>query len=154
MIRNKTIGLLVSVVSLGLWLNTACAPAETWEKYNEAGATAYSERNYAEAEIQLKAALKKAEEFESDDPRLATSLNNLAGLYQAQGKYNEAEPLYKRALGIDEKTLGPDHPDVAQSLENYADLLRKTGRNSEAERFEARGKAIRAKQAGKIPANE
>ena len=28
------------------------------------------------------------------------SLNNLAALYQAQGKYAEAEPLYQRALAI------------------------------------------------------
>ena len=42
----------------------------------------------------------------------ATSLNNLAVLYAAQGRYAEAEPLYKRALGIREKALGPDHPDV------------------------------------------
>ena len=29
-----------------------------------------------------------------------------------QGKYSEAEPLFKRALAIDEKALGPDHPNV------------------------------------------
>ena len=45
------------------------------------------------------------------------SLNNLAALYQAQGRYAEAEPLYKRALAIDEKALGPDHPDVATSAQ-------------------------------------
>ena len=34
-----------------------------------------------------------------------------------QGRYADAEPLYKRALAIDEKALGPDHPDVATSTE-------------------------------------
>ena len=48
-----------------------------------------------------------------DHPDVAQSLNNLAELYQAQGRYAEAEPLYKRALAIREKALGPDHPDVA-----------------------------------------
>ena len=38
---------------------------------------------------------------------VATSLNNLAALYYDQGKYAEAEPLYKRALAIWEKALGP-----------------------------------------------
>ncbi len=76
---------------------------------------------------------------------MATSLNNLAGLYQAQGKYAEAEPLYQRSLAIMEKALGPDHPDVATSLENYAALLRQTARADEAARVEARAKAIRAK---------
>ncbi len=75
----------------------------------------------------------------------ATGLNNLANLYQAQGHYAEAEPLYQRALAIREKALGPEHPDVATSLENYAALLRETARADEAERMEARAKAIRAK---------
>ncbi len=80
-----------------------------------------------------------------EHPSVATSLNNLALLYQAQGHYAEAEPLYKRALAILEKALGPEHPHVAQSLENYAALLGETARADEAERMEARAKAIRAK---------
>jgi tetratricopeptide (TPR) repeat protein len=39
---------------------------------------------------------------------VAESLNNLAGLYQAQGQYAKAEPLYKRALVILEKEQHPD----------------------------------------------
>jgi hypothetical protein len=41
---------------------------------------------------------------------VATWLNNIALLYQAQGRYAEAEPLHKRALVIGEKTRGPDRP--------------------------------------------
>ena len=37
-------------------------------------------------------------------------LNNLAELYRSQGRYAEAEPLYKRALAIEEKARGPEHP--------------------------------------------
>ena len=44
---------------------------------------------------------------------MSAVLNNLAGLYQTQGRYAEAEPLYKRALAIYEKALGPDHPRSA-----------------------------------------
>ncbi len=82
---------------------------------------------------------------------MATSLNNLALLYEAQGKYAEAEPLYGRALAILEKTLGPDHPNVAQSLENYAALLREINRKTEAAELEARAKAIRTKHAKENP---
>ena len=39
-----------------------------------------------------------------------------------QGKYAEAEPLYKRSLSIREKALGQNHPDVASSLYNHAYL--------------------------------
>ena len=85
-----------------------------------------------------------------DHPNVAIRLNNLAALYQAQGKYAEAEPLYQRSLAIVEKALGPGHPNMALGLENYAVLLRETGRftdglrDAEAEELEARAKAIRA----------
>ena len=59
---------------------------------------------------------------------MATSLNNLATLYYAQGQDAQAEPLFKRSLAIWEKALGPDHPDVTTSLENMATLYRKTNR--------------------------
>ena len=43
---------------------------------------------------------------------------------QNQDKYDDAEPLYKRALTIREGTLGPRHPDVAITLNNLAGLLK------------------------------
>ena len=95
-----------------------------WETYSTSGIDAYQQGDYAEAEKQFGAALKEAEKFGPQDPRLATSLNNLAELYRAQGRYAEAEPLHKRALAIREKALGPEHPDVAQSLNNLAELYR------------------------------
>ncbi len=100
---------------------------------------------------QWKAALKEAKEFEPEDPRLATSLNNLAVLYRVQGRYAEAEPLYKRSLAIREEALRPDHPRVATSLENYAALLREMGRAEEAEELEPRAHAIPAKHAEQNP---
>ena len=50
-----------------------------------------------------------------------------------QGRYEEAEPLYKRALEIRERVLGPDHPDTATSLNNLAILYDNQGRYEEAE---------------------
>ena len=71
------------------------------------------------------------------------SLNNLAGLYYTQGRYAEAEPLYKRALAIREKTLGPDHPDVANSLNNLAGLYQDQRRYADAESLYKRTLAVR-----------
>ncbi len=34
----------------------------------------------------------------ADHPAVATSLNNLAGLYESQGRYSEVEPLYGRVI--------------------------------------------------------
>src|SRR5205085_634178 len=40
-------------------------------------------------------------------------LNNLAQLYQATGRPEQAEPLFKRSLEIREAKLGKDHPLTA-----------------------------------------
>src|SRR5689334_15273116 len=45
----------------------------------------------------------------------------------------EAEPLYRRALAIREKALGPEHPDVGSFLSNLAAHYRMTGRYAESE---------------------
>ena len=41
-------------------------------------------------------------------PDVATTLNNLAVLYDSMGDYEKALPLYQRALEICEKVLGPN----------------------------------------------
>ena len=60
-------------------------------------------------------------------PRHATSYNNLAATLSAQGKYAEAEAMYRRALEIRRKALGEDHPDTATSYNNLAVTLRPRG---------------------------
>ncbi len=122
--------------------------SSTWESYNKAGEDAYQQGNYAEAEKQLLAARAEAERFAPDDPRLGTSLNNLAELYRNQGKYAEAEPLYQRSLAIDEKALGPNHPGVATDLNNLAELYRTQGKYAEAEPLYQRALAIYEKALG------
>ena len=73
---------------------------------------------------------------------LQLSLNNLAGLYDDQGRYAEAEPLYKRALAIREKALGPDHPDVATIAEQSGGALRRSRPLCRAEPLFKRALAI------------
>jgi tetratricopeptide (TPR) repeat protein len=60
-------------------------------------------------------------------------MNDLALWLKNRAEHGEAEPLYRRALAIDEKSFGPDHPDVARGLNNLAELLRATNRLAEAE---------------------
>jgi len=57
--------------------------------------------------------------FEGDNyPNITENLNNLAKLYQSQGKYEEAEPLYLQALAIAEQALGENHPNTVKIREN------------------------------------
>lgn len=41
-----------------------------------------------------------------------------------QGKYNEAEGLYRCIISITEKTFGTDHPDYSAGLNDLAGLLK------------------------------
>ena len=81
-----------------------------WDRYMEAAGKAYQQADYDEAEKLLLAALQEAEKFGEEDRRLAASLNNLALLYRAQGRYAEAEPLYQRSLAMREQALGRSTP--------------------------------------------
>ena len=41
-----------------------------------------------------------------EHPDVAASLNSMGDLYNTQGRYAEAEPLFRRTLAIREKALG------------------------------------------------
>jgi len=47
-------------------------------------------------------------------------LNNLAQLYGNQGRDAEAEPMFKRAIAILDKTAGVGSPEIASALNNLA----------------------------------
>jgi tetratricopeptide (TPR) repeat protein len=84
-----------------------------------------------------------------EHPLVATSLNNLANLYQDMGNYQKVEPLFQRSLAIREKVLGQEHPDVASSLNNLAVLYKEMGNYQKAEPLYQRSLAIREKVLGK-----
>jgi len=71
---------------------------------------------------------------------MATSLNNLAVLYHAQGRYADAEPLYQRALALRERVLGPDHPDAEVVRQNYFALLHAPDYHAEAKQLGTRAR--------------
>ncbi|MDA2914933.1 tetratricopeptide repeat protein, partial [Acidobacteriia bacterium AH_259_A11_L15] len=96
--HRKTRWLLVGMLCLALWPVPASAQETRWEALMADARKAYQRADYAEAEKLLLAARQEAEKFGKQDPRLATSLNELALLYHAQSRYAEAEPLYQRSL--------------------------------------------------------
>jgi tetratricopeptide (TPR) repeat protein len=160
MIKNQVKLRLVGLICLVLWSTHASATDEKWlspfddelwQLYMRGGISAFQQGDYIEAERRWTSALREAETFGPGDPRIAASLTNLAVSYSDQGRYAEAEPLYKRSLAIYEKALGSEHLGVVNGLENYAALLRATNRRAEAKELETRAKAIRAKHARDNP---
>ncbi|MFY9974177.1 MAG: tetratricopeptide repeat protein, partial [Chromatiaceae bacterium] len=68
-----------------------------------------------------------------EHPWTLTSINNLASLYQAQGHYGDAEPLYRRVLAASGPILGNDHPRTLASVNNLAVLYQAQNYFGEAE---------------------
>src|SRR5712691_4310083 len=130
---NLKKGVWLGLWCLALWASPASPQEDLWKRDVAAGRHAYQEGRYAEAERLFQSAIKEAERFGPEDPRVATTLNNLAELYRAQRKYAQAEPLYRRALAINEKTLGPAHPNVGATLHNLAGLYHAQGKYAQAE---------------------
>lgn len=102
---------------------------------------------YAEAEPLVKAAVERTTRAAQPD-RLSLQMNlsmdrqqleqalqmmNLANLYLAMKRINEAERLVVDALAIQRRILGDDDPRVAQGMHNLASLYVETDRLPQAE---------------------
>ena len=104
-----------------------------------------------------------------EHPDTAISLNNVANALFEQAKQDdqsgpparrargggrdfaqasETETLYRRALAVQEKTLGESHPSTAATLNNLAVLLAGRGRYAEAEPMHLRALSIAEKSLG------
>ena len=106
---------------------------------------------YTEEESYYLRALAIAEKPTSGlQPSYAGSLlSSIGRLRDLRGDHVGAESLYKRALVIQEKTLGPEHPYVATTLDNLGQLYQTKGDYEHAEQFLQRALAIREKAGGR-----
>lgn len=114
-----------------------------------AGTMARIVADYDWAQEWLERLLTIREEEGQNNLNLARASYELAWLYDDEGRYSKAEPLYKRDLEISEKLLGKDHPDVATTLNNLAGLYRQQRRYEKAKSLYKRSLEIREKSLGK-----
>jgi tetratricopeptide (TPR) repeat protein len=89
-----------------------------------------------------------ASSLDDETADVADSLNKQGLIYYGQDNYEQAEPLYRRALLIRERLLGPEHPDTASSLNNLANLYFCQGRYVKAEPLYIRVLLIRERLLG------
>jgi tetratricopeptide (TPR) repeat protein len=81
------------------------APSARINALNQAG-------RYSEA-LPLAQAMVASLEKTDNGRELAAALNNLGQVYAGQGREDLAEPLYKRAIALMEKSLGLETPLIA-----------------------------------------
>jgi tetratricopeptide (TPR) repeat protein len=62
-------------------------------------------------------------------------MSSLASVYWDQGRYDETEKLYKKALEIRRRVLGEEHPDTLRSMGGMAVIYENKDRYDEAEKL-------------------
>jgi len=106
------------------------------------------EKKFAESEQKWRQAVDETYEFQSDDPRIARSLEGLAELLWLQHKYDEAEKNCEQLLKFYESNFGLENFQVATVANNLA-LLSQFQRNyGAAEKYFKRAIEIRTKLYG------
>ena len=58
-----------------------------------------------------------------EHPNTLTSMSNLAGVLESQGKYEDASTLCQQAFSGYQKTLGEVHPTTLAYSKHYAAML-------------------------------
>ena len=129
---------------------------------NDLASTYLEQRRYREAEALYREALvmKRSllDPFFSvlggpgkEEVDAAKTTSNLATTLKGLRRYEEAEGLYRQALDVRIRRLGPAAPDVARTLRNLASLLELVGEHAEALELAERALRIRLDRYG--PAN-
>lgn len=67
--------------------------------------------------------MPQADTLGDEHPDVAQSLNNLALLYDNQGRYGDAEPLYLQDIA--EQLLGEEHPNTQKIRNNFIASVKK-----------------------------
>ncbi len=130
-------------------LGWAFASDRRWKTAMSAGEVAYEQCNFVAAENYFRKAADQAMRFDLSDPRLWQTLDAMAQVYGADGKYDRAEEAERRALVMEKVWLGPEHPIVASSLDHLGVLyMEDQGRYEEAEPLLKSSLAIREKVKG------
>ncbi|KAG1657908.1 hypothetical protein FOA52_005829 [Chlamydomonas sp. UWO 241] len=103
----------------------------------EAAARDLGDRGLEDRAVALRlseSALALTEKFRgAGHPDTLSSVATLAELLHDQGKFDEAEPLFRRALAGRDEALGPTHPSTLNSVTYLANLLADQDKLDEAE---------------------
>jgi len=105
---------LTPICFIPIW----AADSNNWATVRGQGINAQTRRDFVSAEKRLEYALKLTRSCKPDDPRIETSLNDLAQLYAREKKFAQARTLYLKVLKIDESRYGEDNEALIPALNN------------------------------------
>ena len=106
------------------------------------GVEAFLEGRHGDAEKLLVGALQRAERQAPGSFEEAQALVDLADLYRARARWDEAEPLFARAIALLERLRGAEHGALVKPLHSLALAYRAQGQYERAEPLCRRALAI------------
>ena len=119
--------------------------AEVW---NGLGFLCMQQKKYSEAATWLERAASLWQASTGAEAFAAVALTNLAMLRRLEGKFEQSESLYNRALAAEETKFGAEHPELASTLVSLAALYRARGNSARAAETDRRALALLEKSLG------
>ena len=114
---------LAGILALFFLLPVSASAGGGWVDLNSQVVSLYRSGAYEKALPLAQEALNLAEsDYGTDHPYFATSLNNLASLYQTLGRFEEAGRLHRQALAVDLNLFGEGDSRVAVDRNNLQQL--------------------------------
>jgi CHAT domain-containing protein/tetratricopeptide (TPR) repeat protein len=98
------------------------------------------QKRYSEAEPILRDVVRDKDA--RGDRYLPWYLRYLANAYKEEGRYSDAEPLYLRALDLQEKRVGGDTTEIWFALDDLSDLYRRQGRMADGLHYARRASGL------------
>jgi tetratricopeptide (TPR) repeat protein len=113
--RRRLFTFLV-LVSIAAPQQLRASSTDQWSQLRAAGIEAAGKKDYANAEKQFQDAVNVTATFKKSDPRVTTSLEDLAGLYARRKKFADARTTYLKILKNKESLYGKDNPILIPRL--------------------------------------
>jgi len=108
---------------------------DDWRSRMDEGAAAETVGDYARAASSYRVATEVAERFDRRDRRRLVAWNAMATMYDALGRFAEAEAAYRRALKEAAESTGKAGPDYGLVLANLGSSYVETGQRATGEKL-------------------
>jgi tetratricopeptide (TPR) repeat protein len=131
----RSVAILAVITALGLTPRAFPQEEDAWKNLVMKGLYEASAKDFTKSEQIFQQALKEAEKFGPEDPRIGTTINSLGLVYKEEKKFGDAETAFRKALAILQKTYGNESLDVANVNFNLATVLFEQGHQPAAQPF-------------------
>jgi tetratricopeptide (TPR) repeat protein len=120
-------------IALSLHAPAGAAQNPSWKSLRKESTRLFMHRDFAGAMAAEQRAMAIARKSSQYDPRIIMSLQSIASMYQLQGKYAEAIPLYHKAIAIHQHR--PAYPAIAGVYKDLGAAYKATGNEAEAQKY-------------------